>query len=101
MIGPRGCLAASVLIICLLSCSPRKPSAPPASAPRGIYHRFRLESRLLLGEQGRRVQQRVAQTVSGGDIETRQSFSTTWRFAVLGRDAEGGLSMEGTFSACK
>jgi hypothetical protein len=43
------------------------------------------------------VEQTVAQTVSGGDIETKQSFSTTWRFAVLGRDADGGLSMEAVF----
>ena len=80
---------AAASFLCLLSCAPQSPPGnsafAPALAPLSSW-RTKVE-----------VRQSVSQTIGGRDIESRQSFSTTYRFKVLGRDADGGLSIEAVY----
>ena len=86
MIGRFTCLAAATLL-CLVSCTPTKTPAAFASAlgPKSTW-----STRMS-------AEQTLTQVVGGCDIESRQSFSTTYRFTVLGRDPGGALSMEAVY----
>ena len=90
-----GCLAAAAFL--LLSCAAQKPSAPATSAPQAD---FPLAPALTAGSTWANrvdVEQRVEQRIGGRGIETRLSFSTTYRFTLLGRGAGGELRMEATY----
>lgn len=91
-----GSLAAAAFLL-LLSCAAQKPSAPATSAPQAALP---LAPALTAGSTWANkvdVEQRIAQRVGGRDIETRLSFSTTYRFTLLSREPDGDLRMEAAY----
>ena len=86
MIG-RFTILAAATFFCLLSCDhAHAPAAFASALDTGSSWATRVSA-----------EQTLTQSMGGRDIEARQSFSTTYRFTVLGRDPGGALSMEAVY----
>ena len=86
MIGRFTCLAVATFF-CLLSCD-------RAQAPEGFASALGPSSTWTTKVS---AEQTLTQSMGGRDIEARQSFSTSYRFTVFGRDPGGALSMEAAY----
>jgi hypothetical protein len=91
MTGRIACFA-MLSLTCLISCSPRAkaPSPSPQSSPlpaSALDKASTWRSTLV-------VDQAIEQRIGSRKIRTRQVSSTTYRFSCLGRNDDGGLSME-------
>jgi hypothetical protein len=75
-----------IALLCLLSCASRDGLSPTLDQKASSVW----TSTVL-------VEQSIVQTIGSREIATAQSFSTTYRFSLVGRGAGGELAMEASY----